>query len=99
MTITDLISLGVNTTATAPSASVGASGSSQRSTQSSALSDNVSLSGLAQLLQTGSSDRAARLASLSAAVRSGTYNVSPEALSRSVVSETISASQQFASQQ
>ncbi len=97
MTITDLVSLGVNPTA--PSTGVGSAGSSQRSTQPATSSDNVSLSGLAQLLQTGSSDRAARLASLSAAVRSGTYSVSPEALSRSVVSETISATQPYASQQ
>jgi anti-sigma28 factor (negative regulator of flagellin synthesis) len=96
MTITDLISLGVNTTA--PSTSIGSSAGSQRSTETSASADNVSLSGLSRLLQSGSSDRAARLASLSLAVRSGTYNVSPDALSRSVVSETISASQQYASQ-
>jgi len=40
---------------------------------------------VAQALQSGSSDRAARIQALTAQVQAGTYSVSPDALSASII--------------
>lgn len=61
---------------------------------SSSQSDGVQLSNfagtLSQVLQSGSTDRSQRIAQLSAAVQSGTYQVDPSAVSRAIVDHAIS---------
>lgn len=54
--------------------------------------DQVSLSGVSQLLNSGSVQRTAALASLTSAVRSGSYNVSGADIGRSMVSEMLARS-------
>lgn len=54
--------------------------------------DEVSLSGISQLLQNGAADRAGKIASLSNSVRAGGYDASASAVSRGLVSEMLARS-------
>ena len=64
---------------------------------SSQTADGLELSNLAgslsKIMQSDSASRAERVAQLTAAVRAGTYQVDPQAVSRAMVDHIISASQ------
>lgn len=74
--------------------SAGKNGSALRKSSSSA--DSVELSSfadrLSQTMQASSASRAQRISALTSAVRSGTYQVDPQAVSHSMVSQAISSS-------
>ncbi len=53
--------------------------------------DSVELSGLSQILQASASRRDERVQSLSAQVRGGSYKVDANAVSRSLVQETLAS--------
>jgi flagellar biosynthesis anti-sigma factor FlgM len=65
--------------------------------QSSQTTDGLQLSNLAgslsKIMQSDSASRAQRVAQLTAAVRSGTYQVDPEAVSRAMVDHIVATSQ------
>jgi len=65
--------------------------------QSSQSSDGLQLSNLAgslsKIMQSDSASRAQRVAQLTAAVRSGTYQVDPQAVSRAMVDHIVATSQ------
>jgi flagellar biosynthesis anti-sigma factor FlgM len=65
--------------------------------QSSATEDGVDLStfagSLSKIMQSDSASRAQRVSQLTAAVRSGTYQVDPQAVSRALVDHIVSSSQ------
>ena len=72
-------------------------GASQNATSASASGgvssgDQVSLSGVSQLISNGASERSSTIASLTSAVRSGTYNVSSSDIGSSLVSEMLARS-------
>ncbi len=51
--------------------------------------DSVNLSGPFQIVRSSESTRASRIASLTQAFRSGSYSVSPQAISAALVKETL----------
>lgn len=55
-------------------------------------SDEVRVSGMANILRSGATEHAARLQALSAAVRNGTYSVPSDMLSRAMVNEAVNVS-------
>jgi len=70
------------------------SGSAQAATEAA---DGLQLSNfagsLSKIMQSNSATRADRVAQLTAAVRSGTYQVDPQAVSRAIVDHIVSTSQ------
>jgi anti-sigma28 factor (negative regulator of flagellin synthesis) len=56
--------------------------------------DSVELSGPSRVLQTFASDRAARIERLTQSVRSGTYSVNAQKVSRALVQETLAGAGQ-----
>jgi anti-sigma28 factor (negative regulator of flagellin synthesis) len=75
-----------------PVSSKGAASLSLSGGASSGAADNVQLSGVSRVLQSGSAARAARIAHLADLVQSGQYAVSASALSKSMISETLAQS-------
>lgn len=96
---TDIGSAGVSENRSAGLGETTQSGAVQNSTSARSASylgaspgDQVSLSGVSQLLQMGSSNRVQTLASLTSAVRGGSYQVSSLNVGQSMVSEMLARS-------
>jgi anti-sigma28 factor (negative regulator of flagellin synthesis) len=92
MRINESFSAPVSTGRTTGTAAAGADGAAAQA-QGSSAEDRVALSSASSLvsraIDTASSERAARLQSIAAQVRAGTYNVSAQALSNSLVSSML----------
>lgn len=82
------------TTRTADTQAAGAPGKGTSAPSSPSQSDGVQISNFAgtltQVLQSDSTDRSQRVAQLAAAVQSGSYQVDPMAVSRSILDHAIS---------